>query len=201
MDSSQPLHVQLIVGTNRLNSVSGRLTRWLTQEHRKLGHRAEILDLAQLPPELYASAKYGDGPPSPALETVVGRIERAESFHVVLPEYNGAAPGALKYLIDLLPNRDFLLGGRPVAFVGVAAGEFGGLRPVEQIQSLFLYRKSFLFPERVFIADAEEALDPLGVPATPELRQRLINQARRFGTFARSVRPLRTLFATVGEPG
>ncbi len=199
--TTSPLHVLLIVGTNRRHSVSGHLTRWLAGVHEDLGHRPEILDLADMPPEIYSSDDYSETANPESFGMVVRQVQNAESFVVIIPEYNGGMPGSFKHWVDRLPHRDFLLGGRPVSFVGVAAGEWGGLRPVEQAQAAFLYRKSYLFPERIYIRDSEDALDDDGVPRSEDLRARLRNQAQRFGTFARCLRPLRNLFTTVADPG
>ena len=72
---------------------------------------------------------------------------------------------------------------RPVCFVGVAAGIWGALRPVEQLQAIFGYRNAFLFPERVFLPRINELLDDSGRLKDPELVQRLRSQVEGFVDF------------------
>lgn len=48
---------------------------------------------------------------------------------------------------------------RPVCFVGLAAGIWGALRPVEQLQANFGYRNAFLFPECAFMPGINKLLD------------------------------------------
>jgi len=55
----------------------------------------------------------------------------AAGLHVVLPEYNGSYPGVLKYFIDMLKFPESFE-NKPAAFVGVANGQWGALRAVEQ---------------------------------------------------------------------
>ncbi|HEU0128840.1 MAG TPA: NAD(P)H-dependent oxidoreductase, partial [Pseudonocardiaceae bacterium] len=56
------------------------------------------------------------------------RIDAADAFVVVTPEYNHGYPASLKQAIDLLKNQWY---AKPVAFVSYG-GVSGGLRAVEQ---------------------------------------------------------------------
>ena len=51
---------------------------------------------------------------------------------------------------------------RPVCFVGLAAGIWGALRPVEQLQAIFGYRNAYIFPERVFMPGIGKLLNEAG---------------------------------------
>jgi chromate reductase len=106
---------------------------------------------------------------------------------VVMPEYNGGMPGVLKYFIDMLEFPESFE-RRPVCFIGLAAGVWGALRPVEQLQTIFGYRNAYLYPERVFIPGARHALDETGRLKDPELRGRLQKQAEGFVEFVGKLR-------------
>jgi NAD(P)H-dependent FMN reductase len=73
--------------------------------------------------------------------------------------------------------------GRPVCFVGLAAGVWGALRPIEQLQQLFLYRGAHIYPERVYLPKINELLDPEGRLNQPDLVERLRQQAAGFVSF------------------
>ena len=105
---------------------------------------------------------------------------------MVVPEYNGSMPGVLKYFIDLLPFPESF-DGRPVAFTGVAAGMFGALRPVEQLQQVFGYRNAYLFPNRVFVMGVHEVLTDDGKIMDEKLQLRLVAQAKGFAGFIKSL--------------
>ena len=62
-------------------------------------------------------------------------ILTSDGVHLVTPEYNGGAPGVLKYFIDMLKFPE-AFEQRPVAFTGLAAGQWGALRPVEQLAAI-----------------------------------------------------------------
>jgi NAD(P)H-dependent FMN reductase len=100
----------------------------------------------------------------------------------VTPEYNGGMPGVLKYFIDMLPFPESFE-RRPVCFVGAAAGIWGALRPVEQLQAIFGYRNAFVYPERVFIPGIMNQLDDAGHFKDPDIAARLEKQADGFVDF------------------
>jgi NAD(P)H-dependent FMN reductase len=55
-------------------------------------------------------------------------IVRADGLVIVTPEYNHGYPGSLKSVLDLL-LREYV--HKAVAFVGVSAGPWGGVRVIE----------------------------------------------------------------------
>ena len=76
---------------------------------------------------------------------IQNRVLDAAGLHVVTPEYNGSFPGVLKYFIDMLKFPESF-DRKPVAFLGEAAGTWGGLRSVEQLQMIFGYRNATSSP-------------------------------------------------------
>jgi NAD(P)H-dependent FMN reductase len=104
----------------------------------------------------------------------------------VTPEYNGGIPGVFKYFLDMLKFPESF-NGTPVTFVGLAAGIWGALRPVEQIEDILIYRRAVIFPERVHISGVNDHLDEKGRVKTSELVERLEKQADGFIKFLRQL--------------
>jgi NAD(P)H-dependent FMN reductase len=71
--------------------------------------------------------------PGPDVRAYAERIDRADAFVVVTPEYNHSYPAGLKQAIDLVhaPWRR-----KPVGFVSYG-GMSGGLRAVEHLRTVF----------------------------------------------------------------
>jgi chromate reductase, NAD(P)H dehydrogenase (quinone) len=180
--------ITLIVGTNRPGSNSRKVARHIEEIYAGLKVPLHVLDLAQLPPEVFSSASYAEKPKSfqPFAEAVL----KSDGLHLVSPEYNGSIPGVLKYFIDMLKFPESFE-KRPVCFVGVAAGIWGALRPVEQLQAIFGYRNAFLYPERVFLPRIHELLDDSGRLKAEELRQRLSSQVDGFVDFVERLQKTR----------
>ena len=176
--------ITILVGTNRPDANSRKVARHILSHYESAGVAAGILDLADLPPELFLPEAYGNKPArfKPFAETVLS----SDGLHIVTPEYNGSFPGVLKYFIDMLPFPESFE-SRPVAFTGVAAGMFGALRPVEQLQQIFSYRNAHIFPNRVFIMQVHNSLSDAGEIDDEKLDARLKGQVSGFSEFIRKL--------------
>ena len=174
--------ITLLVGTNRPGSNTRLVARQIEELYAELKQPLRVLDLAQLPPEIFAPSAYGEKPASFA--PFADAVLTATGLHVVTPEYNGSMPGVLKYFIDMLKFPESFE-RRPVCFTGLAAGQWGALRPVEQLQQIFGYRNAYVFPERVFIPGIGGQLDASGRLKDEELVGRLRKQAAGFVEFTK----------------
>ena len=178
--------ITLVAGTNRPGSNTRKVARHIEDIYSELKVPLRVLDLAELPPEIFSPASYTEKPAS--FRPFATAVLEASGLHVVTPEYNGSVPGVLKYFIDMLKFPESFE-GRPVCFVGVAAGMWGALRPVEQLQAIFGYRNAYLFPGRVFLPQIRQLLDSSGRLKDAELVGRLRSQAADFVEFVRRLRP------------
>jgi chromate reductase, NAD(P)H dehydrogenase (quinone) len=150
-----------------------------------LGVPLNVLDLAKLPSEIFSPASYAKKPTS--FQPFADGVLQSDGLIVVSPEYNGSLPGVLKYFIDMLKFPESFE-KRPVCFVGLAAGMWGALRPVEQLQLIFGYRNALLFPERVFLPRIDSLLDDQGRFTNAEILERLQSQATGFIDFVQRLR-------------
>jgi NAD(P)H-dependent FMN reductase len=173
--------ILIVSGTNRPGSHALQMSRALERHYRAADVPAAVYSLAELPPELFDPASYASKP-APFL-AVQQRVLDAPGLHVVTPEYNGSFPGVLKYFIDMLKFPESFE-RKPVAFVGEAAGVWGGLRAVEQLQQIFGYRNAHIYPERVFVPGVAARFDANGTLTDASIDERLARQARGFAEFA-----------------
>ena len=180
--------ITLLVGTNRPQSNTRKVARHLEETYAELKVPIHFLDLAQLPPEIFSPAAYAQKPKS--FEPFAEAILRSDGLHVVSPEYNGSVPGVLKYFIDMLKFPESFI-RRPVCFVGLSAGIWGALRPVEQLQAIFGYRNAYIFPERIFLPEINDLLDEGGRLKDPDLIKRLRSQAEGFVEFVEKLRGIK----------
>jgi NAD(P)H-dependent FMN reductase len=180
--------ITLIVGTNRPASNTRKIAAHLEEIYAELKVPLRVLDLAQLPPEIFSPASYAEKPKAflPFAEAVL----QSDGLHVVTPEYNGGMPGVLKYFIDMLKFPESFE-RRPVCFTGLAAGMWGALRPVEQLQAIFGYRNAYLYPERVFLPQINNLLDASGRLKDAELLGRLKAQADGFTDFVERLKNMK----------
>jgi NAD(P)H-dependent FMN reductase len=174
--------IVLLIATNRPGSNTAKVAAHVTNIYKAKGHAPHVVDLHQLPPEIFSPSSYAEKPASfaPFQEA----ISKASGVVIVTPEYNGGIPGVFKYFLDMLQFPESF-NGMPVAFVGLAAGIWGALRPVEQIEDILIYRRAVIFPERVNISGINNHLDDKGRVKTPDLVERLEKQADGFIQFVK----------------
>jgi len=174
----------LLVGTNRPDSNTRKVARHVEEVYAGLKVPLRVLDLAQMPPEIFSPKSYAEKPQS--FQPFSDGVLQASGLHVVTPEYNGGIPGVLKYFIDMLKFPESFE-RRPVCFTGVAAGIWGALRPVEQLQAIFGYRNAYLYPGRVFMPGVGKLLDANGRLTDTDLLKRLHSQAEGFVAFVERI--------------
>jgi NAD(P)H-dependent FMN reductase len=182
--------IVIISGTNRPGSNTRKVAARVEAAYNTHGVKPALLDLADLPPEIFSPTSYAAKPA--AFSRFTAAVLAADGLVVVTPEYNGSLPGILKYFIDMLPFPESFE-RRPVCFVGLAAGMWGALRPVEQLQAIFGYRNALIFPERVFMPGIGKLLDESGRFTSPEMQQRLEKQAGGFISFVEALRAAKIL--------
>ena len=127
--SDQPLQLAVMVGSTRDGRFGDTVARWFAGQARQRSDMVvDVVDLVDvdLPAVLPRRA-------TRALQTYAERIDRADAFVVVTPEYNHSFPASLKQAIDVVftPWKR-----KPVGFVSYG-GISGGLRAVEQLRLVF----------------------------------------------------------------
>lgn len=176
--------ILIVAGTNRPNSNALRVANQIFAHYSAAGAEASILSLTELPAEVFDGSAYAKKPP--AMVQIQQRVLEALGLHVVTPEYNGSFPGVLKYFIDMLKFPESFE-NKPVAFTGEAAGIWGGLRSVEQLQMIFGYRNAHVYPNRVFIPGIGGKFTAEGQFNDAEIDARLASQAQGFAQFAAKI--------------
>jgi NAD(P)H-dependent FMN reductase len=175
--------VQLIA-TNRPGSNSAKVAAHVAEIYAAKGTPLEVVDLYNLPPEIFHPSSYAEKPASFA--PLQEAMTKATGVLIVTPEYNGGFPGVFKYFIDMLKFPE-TFAGKPFAFVGLSAGMGGAVRPVEQFTTLVNYLRGIVYPGAVHMPGINSHLDEKGRIKTAEIVERLEKQAEGFSKFVEKV--------------
>ena len=176
--------ITVISGTNRPGSNTRKIAVLIQEMLEGTGEEVTLLDLAELPTEIFADSSYASKPGSFA--AFQEQMIETDGVLTVIPEYNGSFPGALKYFIDMLSFPESLY-EKPAAFVGISSGRWGGLRAVEHLEMVFQYRHAHLFGRRCFIPGVGRILDENGRLTDPDVAERLKKTALDFARFCRNL--------------
>lgn len=173
----------ILAATNRPSALTLKVAQHVQSIYQKQGESVDLLDLKEVPLKDIVECPYKKDPPQ-SIKPYLDQVAQAEALIVVCPEYNGGPPGLIKHFIDHWHYPESFV-HKPVCFVGLG-GKFGALRPIEQLQNIFLYRHSFVFPLRVFIQNIETLLKEGSLKDTHTNRL-LEKQAQNFTSFVKAL--------------
>ncbi|MEU8918849.1 NAD(P)H-dependent oxidoreductase [Streptomyces nigrescens] len=150
--SEHPYRLAVIIGSTREGRFAPVIANWFTRHTESHPHiDVDVIDLdAVRPYELrYGSEEY---------EAFAKRVDEADAFVVITPEYNHSFPAPLKHAIDLLHPQ---WQAKPVGFVSYG-GISGGLRAVEQLRLVFAELHATTVRETVSLPLAGNLFDDTG---------------------------------------
>jgi NAD(P)H-dependent FMN reductase len=122
----EPLRVALVIGSVREGRLGSSVARWAaTHAERRPDVDIDVVDLR----DLDLPAHLPDDP-TPGQRAWSERVDRADAFLFVTPEYNRGIPAALKHAIDAVREEWYAKPAAVVAYGGMARG----LRAAEQLR-------------------------------------------------------------------
>lgn len=165
-DHTDPIKLAVIIGSIRQGRFGPTVANWFAgQAAGRDDLSIDIVDLAETPLRLAVAAV--DTKPAPdtarALADLSPRLDAADAFVVVTPEYNHSFPAALKNAID---HHNAQWHAKPVGFVSYG-GISGGLRAVEQLRLVFAELHTVTIRETVSFHNAWSQFDDQGKPVSP----------------------------------
>lgn len=178
------MSILIVAGTNRPGSNARKLADIVAGVYARLSVAAEVYSLVELPPETFLPESYANKPAG--VMAMQQKVLAASGLHLIVPEYNGSFPGVLKYWIDMLKFPESFE-QKPVAFIGEAAGQWGALRAVEQLQHIFGYRNAHIYPRRIFIPAVHTKFDDAGRLNDSTIIKMIDEQVAGFAKFVAAV--------------
>ena len=161
------MKIKVILGATRPGNVSERVAKWVTDVTKAQGQfEVELVRLADYDlPFLYE-----DGSPrykrerklAPNEQAWLDKLDEADGYIIVSPEYNRSMPGALKNAIDFVGHQ---LDRKPVALV--THGSTGGALAAENLRAAL---------RPMAVANVSEAVTLIGTGMIDE-RGRLSEEA------------------------
>ncbi|MEV6643258.1 NAD(P)H-dependent oxidoreductase [Amycolatopsis sp. NPDC051371] len=190
--SEAPVRVAVIVGSVREGRFGPVVADWLAGvagDHG--GFEVDVVDLAEpdLPMVLPA---FGTTPPAAVVAEVAKvtpRLEAADAFVVVTPEYNHSYPASLKNAIDW-HRAEWT--AKPVAFVSYG-GMSGGLRAVEHLRAVFAELHAVTIRDTVSFHGAHARFGVDGAPTDEAAAVAAKAMLDQLGWWARSLAEARAV--------
>ncbi|MFI7320896.1 NADPH-dependent FMN reductase [Streptomyces venezuelae] len=157
--STEALRLAVIVASTREGRFAPTVAAWFlrrTADRHDLA--VDVIDLAEarLPDGL-------SGRPGPEVSEVAARLDAADAFVVITPEYNHSYPASLKTAIDWHYAQ---WRAKPVGFVSYG-GLSGGLRAVEHLRQVYAELHAVTVRDTVSFHGPRSCFDASGEPLDP----------------------------------
>lgn len=152
------IRLAIITGSVRDGRFGPTVATWFSRHAAdRIDLDVDIIDLADssFPPDMTASDD---------VRAFAERIDSADAFVIVTPEYNHSYPGPLKTAIDSVGNE---WKGKPVGFISYG-GMSGGLRSVEPLRVVFAELHAVIVRETISFHSAWHQFDAAGKPIDAE---------------------------------
>ena len=152
------LNVAVIIGSTREGRRGSILGQWVTEQAGQCrGIEFDVIDLD----EIDLPSRFPEHP-GPRVQHYLSRLDHADAFVIITPEYNHGYPASLKQAIDLGYDEWF---AKPIGFVSYG-GLAGGSRAVEQLRQVFpelhavTVRNTVTLPRFYDYIDEDERFEP-----------------------------------------
>jgi NAD(P)H-dependent FMN reductase len=179
---SEPLRIAIIVASTRVGRFADVVVDWfVAQAEQHSTASIEVVDLAtfELPHWFPTRA-------TPVIEALSARLEAADAFVIVTPEYNHSFPASLKNAIDWFATE---WNTKAIAFVSYG-GRAEGARSVEHLRNVFVELHAMTIRDGVTID--LETVDQHGWPESPGI-EGAVNAGQE------ATQETRTLLSTISE--
>ncbi|OZG73312.1 FMN reductase [Hahella sp. CCB-MM4] len=155
----QSLNIAMILGSIREQRFCDTVAAWAAAEVERYFQAApEVID------PLHLNIPGLPGGSDHSAQSYRDKLQQADAFVVVVPEYNHSYPAALKVVVDSAKAE---WRAKPVGFVSYG-GISGGLRAVEHMRQVFVELHGVSVRDSVSFASAWEQFDENGKLRKPE---------------------------------
>ena len=144
------MQIAIIVGSHRKDSQSAKVARFLASQLTSLGdYSCWICVLGKDPLPLWDEDIGSDAPQWRGLKALTEKINAADAFIMIAPEWHGMVPAALKNFFLVCGGASFA--HKPALPVGVSVGP-GGTYPINELRtSSYKNNRLCYLPEHLIV--------------------------------------------------
>ncbi len=154
--SEKHIHIVAVAGSVRPGNFTGKALSLVTEELVKSDDATvDVVDLNAVELLLPGKATTDD------TKTLQERFAAATGVVLATPEYHGSFSSVIKLLIDNL-GFPSVLSGKPIALLGVAAGQIGAIKALEHLRSVCSHVGAIVLPGPVSVAGVQKLFDDDG---------------------------------------
>ena len=151
------IRIAAVLGTARPGNFTSKALALVIDEIEKQGDiGVDLIDPATMNLPLP-----GQGPDSAEPKTIQELVSKSTGVVFSTPEYHGTYSSAAKLIIENL-GFPSVLASKPVALMGVAAGQIGAIKALEHLRSVLSHVGAIVLPGPVSVAGVQNVFDEEG---------------------------------------
>ncbi len=135
------IEIVTILGTTRPGNFTAKALALVADELRQQT-RVNVTEINPRGMQLLFPGESGESRDSRLLQSAV---QKATGVVLATPEYHGSFAAMMKLIIENL-GFPSILAGKPVALLGVAAGQIGAIKSLEQLRSVCSHIGAIVLP-------------------------------------------------------
>ena len=151
------IEIVTILGTTRPGNFTAKALALVVDELRQQ-KRVNVTEINPGGMQLLFPGEPGESRDSESLQNAV---QKATGVILATPEYHGSFAAMMKLIIENL-GFPSILAGKPVALLGVAAGQIGAIKSLEQLRSVCSHIGAIVLPGPVSVAEVQGLFDESG---------------------------------------
>jgi NAD(P)H-dependent FMN reductase len=154
------MKISIISSSTRKGRVSHRIALMLQNQLTERGVNAEIIDLMHFDMGRFEETFASKDQPTTQEKEVYQKLEAADGFIFVTPEYNGSISSGLKHFIDFYAKKPFEK--KPIGVATGSTGMMGGTRAAHQLQLSILACFAFPIPHMLLSGQMDKTMSEDG---------------------------------------
>lgn len=126
--------IALIVGSVRRDRQGIKVARWMEEKLKSRNHTVFFIDPLKLELPLLDRMYKEMEDPSEQMKDLRSKINDADGYIAITPEYNHSTSSAMKNTLDYFLEEYYF---KPSAIVSYSPGMFGGINAAQQLRLIF----------------------------------------------------------------
>lgn len=168
MTGNTNIHIAAVLGSVRPNNYTSKALNLVVNElnsHKNISTTIIDPGIMELPlPGLQDNNEN--------VRSLKEKITNATGVIFATPEYHGSFSSVIKLVIENL-GFPSVLSGKPVALLGVAAGQIGAIKSLEQLRSVCSHIGAIVLPGPVSVANVKQVFDEKGTCLDETIEKRI----------------------------
>lgn len=169
--------IALIVGSVRRDRQGIKVARWMNEKLKNSNHMVFFIDPLELNLPLLDRMYKEMVDPSEEMKSLRNKMNDAEGYLAVTPEYNHSTSSAMKNTLDYFLEEYYF---KPSAIVSYSPGIFGGVNAAQQLRLIFAELGAPAIPSSFVVPRVHEAFADNGDLVDDVYNKRIIKFFEEF---------------------